>query len=150
MPKQVSAIFHASSSWNTVQPTLGVYSVSYDIWLNKTSTTSGQPNGAELMIWLNRQGGIQPAGSLITSAVSIAGANWDVWLGTNNGINVISYVRSTGVTSVCNLNLKDFLTDAKTRGYIQPAWYLISVEAGFQVWQDGVGLASSAFNILVE
>jgi len=150
MPKQVSAIFQASSSWSTVQPSLGVYSVSYDIWLNRTPTTSGQPNGAELMIWLNQKGGVQPAGSLIARAVSIAGANWDIWLGTNNGINVISYVRNTGVTSVCNLNLKNFLTDAKTRGYIQPAWYLIAVEAGFQVWQDSVGLTSGAFNILVE
>ena len=150
MPRKVSSIFYANSSWSTVQPASGVYNVVYDLWLNQTTTTSGQPDGAELVIWLNYKGSIQPVGSLIAQAVSIAGAKWDVWSGTNNNINVVSYVRNVGVTSVSNLNLKAFLIDAKKRHYIQPDWYLIAVEAGFEIWQDGTGLASSAFNVFVE
>lgn len=152
MPKQINNILRANSSWKTVQPSSGIYNVVYDLWINKTSATSGQPDGAEIMVWLNYTKGIQPLGTLITKQkpISIAGEKWDVWLGTNNGINVISYVKRIGVTSVCNLNLKDFLTDAGKRGYIQLTWYLIGVEAGFEIWKDGVGLASKAFNVLVE
>ena len=150
MPIKLTSILHAMSGWSTVQPTLGVYNVAYDIWFNRTPTTPGQPNGAELMIWLHHQGSIQPSGARIAQAVSIDGANWDVWLGSNNGINVISYVRTVSVTSVSLLNLKTFFTDAKIRGYLQPTWYLLDIEAGFEVWQHGAGLASSGFWALVE
>lgn len=150
MPIKLSSILHANSGWSTVQPSSGVYNTTYDIWFNKTSTASGQPNGAEVMIWLNHQGGIQPEGSLIVPAVSIAGAKWDVWVGSHNGVKVISYVRTVGVTSVASLNLKSFFTDAKNRGYLRSNWYLISVEAGFEVWKGGTGLASRGFWVLVE
>jgi len=152
MPKKINNILRANSSWKTVQPSSGIYNVVYDIWINKTSTTLGQPDGAEIMIWLNYTSGIQPLGTLITrrKPISIAGENWNIWLGTNNGIDVVSYVSETGVTSVCNLNLKDFLIDAGRRNYIQSSWYLISIEAGFEIWKNGAGLASKAFNILVE
>ena len=36
------------------------YDVAYDIWFNQTPATNGQPNGAELMIWLNHNGSVQP------------------------------------------------------------------------------------------
>lgn len=150
LPKQVSAILNASSCWSTTQPTTGVYNVVYDLWFNKTSTASGQPDGVELMIWLASKGEIQPAGSLIASGVSIAGTSWNVWGGSNGMNNVISYVRASSVRSVCNLNLKSFVNDAVTRGYAQSSWYLISVEAGFEIWQNGSGLSSNAFSILVE
>jgi Glycosyl hydrolase family 12 len=37
------------------------------------STGSGLPNGAEAMIWLNRNGGVQPFGSQIAGNVVIGG-----------------------------------------------------------------------------
>jgi Glycosyl hydrolase family 12 len=150
MPRQVGAILNATTSWNTIQPGSGVYNVVYDIWLNKTPTATGQPNGAEIMIWLNRRGGIKPVGGLIAKTVFIGGTTWDVWAGSNNGVYVISYVRTTGVASVCNLNIKAFLDNARSRGYVQPTWYLIAVEAGFEIWQTGVGLGSKSFSVLVE
>ena len=149
MPKQISTLLNANTSWTTVQPSAGVYSVAYDLWLNKTPTATGQPNGAEIMIWLNKRGNIQPAGSF-KKTVSVNGTTWDMWVGNNNGVNVISYVRTAGVTSVCNLNIKTFLNDAKSRGYVQSTWYLIAVEAGFEIWQTGVGLQSKSFSVLVE
>lgn len=147
MPKQVSKILNASSNWSTTQPTTGIYNIAYDVWFNKTSITSGQPDGAELMIWLAYMGNIQPLGSRLAT-VSIAGTTWDVWGDSIN--NIISYVRTSNTKSVCNLNLKSFITDAVSRKYIQSSWYLISVQAGFEIWQNGKGLASSSFSALVE
>lgn len=62
-PIQVSALHTGAvtSSWGTSQPGGGnAYDVAYDIWFNQTPATNGQPNGAELMIWLNHNGSVQP------------------------------------------------------------------------------------------
>ena len=39
-----------TTSWATAQPGTGAYDVAYDIWFNRAPGTSGQPDGAELMI----------------------------------------------------------------------------------------------------
>jgi hypothetical protein len=38
-----------------------------------------------------------------------------------------------------------FFNDAVSRGRAQRAWYLTSIQAGFEPWQGGVGLAVSNF-----
>lgn len=149
MPKQISTLLSATTNWITTQPNLGVYNVVYDLWLSQTPIATGQPDGAEIMIWLNRKGDIQPEGRFITTT-SVNGTTWDIWVGNKNGVRVLSYVRTTGVTSVRNLNIKAFLDDAHSRDYIRSAWYLIAVEAGFEIWQNGVGLQSRSFSVLVE
>lgn len=149
LPKQASALFNVSSSWTVSLPSSGAYNAAYDIWFNQSPTTGGAPNGAELMVWLAHRG-VQPFGGKLATAVPIAGATWDVWGGKNGAIYVITYVRTVNASSVCNLNLKAFIGDATARGDIKASWYLIAVEAGFEIWQDGVGLASSGFTALVE
>ena len=54
LPIRVSSLTPgiATTSWSTTQTGSGSYDVAYDIWFNRTPTTSGQPNGAELMVWL--------------------------------------------------------------------------------------------------
>ena len=67
-PIQASAITtgKVTTSWSTTQPGgSSAYDVAYDIWFNQTPTTSGQPNGTELMIWLNHNGPVQPFGSQV-------------------------------------------------------------------------------------
>jgi len=56
---------------------------------------------------------------------------------------------TTGTTSVTNLDLQALVADAVSRGYIQNSWYLIDVEAGFELWQGGAGLATNSFSINV-
>jgi cellulose 1,4-beta-cellobiosidase len=34
-------------------------------------------------------------------------------------------------------------------GWIQKSWYLIDVEAGFELWQGGTGLATDSFAVNV-
>jgi len=151
MPVQVSAITSATTSWSTTQPGSGTYDVAYDIWFNQQTTTTGQPNGAEMMIWLNHQGSIQPVGSLRASNVSLAGTTWNVWEGQSSGggtnWNVVSYVRTSGTTSVSNLDFLALTKDGVSRGYISTSWYLIDVEAGFEPWVGGAGLGSSGFSV---
>ena len=148
-PIQVSALHPGTvtSSWSTSQPGgSNAYDVAYDIWFNQAPTTSGQPNGAELMIWLNHNGSVQPFGSQVASNVSIGGRGYNVWFG-NQGWNTISYTMTSPATSVSNLDIDQVVADAVSRGYIQNSWYLIDVEAGFELWQGGAGLATNSFSV---
>jgi cellulose 1,4-beta-cellobiosidase len=52
-------------------------------------------------------------------------------------------------TSVSGLDLQALVADAVSRGYIQTSWYLIDVEAGFELWQGGAGLATNSFSVTV-
>ena len=137
----------ATTSWATTQPSTGAYDVAYDIWFNKAPTTSGQPDGAELMIWLNHKGSIEPYGSQVGTA-TIDGRSYQVWFG-QQGWNTISYSMVTGTTSVQDLDIGKFVADAMSRGWIQKSWYLIDVEAGFELWQGGTGLATDSFAVNV-
>jgi hypothetical protein len=145
LPLQVSNIGSALTSWNTTQPGSGAYDVAYDIWFNQTSTTNGQPDGAELMIWLNSLGGVQPAGSPV-GQVTINGSAYTVWTARMSTWNYIAYVSNTPATTVTNLDLHAFINDAVSRNSINSAWYLIDVEAGFELWQGGAGLATNSFS----
>jgi hypothetical protein len=72
LPIQVSQLGSATSSVVVSLPGSGAYDAAYDIWFNSTPTTSGQPDGTELMIWLNSRGGVQPFGSQ-TATASLVG-----------------------------------------------------------------------------
>jgi Glycosyl hydrolase family 12/Cellulose binding domain/Putative Ig domain len=138
-----------TTSWSTTQTGSGAYDVAYDIWFNRTATTTGQPNCMELMVWLNHQGSVQPFGSEVAGGVSIAGRSYNVWEGANSFGDTVSYSMTTGTTSVTNLDLAPLAQDAITRGYLSSSCYLIDVEAGFELWQGGAGLATRSFSINV-
>jgi hypothetical protein len=145
LPLQVSNIGSALTSWNTTQPGSGAYDVAYDVWFNQTPSTNGQPDGAELMIWLNSIGGVQPAGSPI-GQVTIGGASYTVWTVRISTWNYVAYVNNSPTTAVTNLDLHAFINDAVTRNSINSSWYLIDVEAGFELWQGGTGLSTNSFS----
>jgi Glycosyl hydrolase family 12/Cellulose binding domain len=145
-PIQESNIASASTSVTITQPSGYNNDAAYDIWFNQTSTTSGQPNGTEIMIWINHQGSPQPFGSEVATA-TIDGATWEVWTGRESSWNIVSYVRATPVTSVSNLNLLPFFSDAVSRGSLETSWWLIDVEYGFEIWTGGQGLAVSNFSV---
>ena len=150
-PVQVSALTtgKVTTSWSTTQPGSGAYDVAYDIWYNQTPTTTGQPNGTEMMIWLNHNGPVQPFGSQVATNVSIGGRTYNVWYGTQSTWDTVSYVLTSGTTSVSNLDLAPLTQDMVSRGYTKSSWYLIDVEAGFELWQGGAGLATNSFSVNV-
>jgi Glycosyl hydrolase family 12/Ricin-type beta-trefoil lectin domain len=141
----------SNSQFATVQtsvsmsyPTNGsIYDASYDIWFDPTPRTNGQNTGAELMVWLNHTGSVQPVGSRVAT-VNLAGGTWDVWEG-NSGWNVVSYVRTSAATSI-SFPVSTFWNDLVARGYGSNSWYLTSVQAGFEPWVNGTGLAVTNYS----
>jgi hypothetical protein len=138
-----------TTSWRTAQPRgSNTYNVAYDIWFNQTSTTSGAPNGAELMIWLSHHGHVRPYGSQVASDVSIGGRTYNVWFG-KQAWNTVTFTMTSYATSVSNLDLRPLIADAVRNGYISRSWYLIDVQAGFELWKGGAGLATKSFSVNV-
>lgn len=125
-------------------PSGGNWDAAYDIWFDPTARTNGQDTGAEIMVWLNHSGPPQPVGSKVAS-VTLNGSSWDVWEG-NIGWNVISYVRTSGTGSI-SFPVSTFFNDAVSRGYAQRSWYLTSIQAGFEPWSGGTGLAVTNFSV---
>jgi Glycosyl hydrolase family 12/Cellulose binding domain len=125
-------------------PGSGQWDAAYDIWFDPTPRRDGQNTGAEIMVWLNHAGAPQPVGSRV-GTVTLAGGTWDVWEG-NIGWNVVSYVRTAG-TGAVSFPVSTFFGDAVSRGYAQTSWYLTSIQAGFEPWTGGTGLAVTSFSV---
>jgi cellulose binding protein with CBM2 domain/glycosyl hydrolase family 12 len=152
LPIQVSTLLNpgtVTTSWNTTQTGQGAYDVAYDIWYNHTPTTPGQPNAEEMMIWLNHNGPVQPAGSVIASNVSIGGHTYNIWRAQMSSWIDVSYVMTSPATSVSNLDIGLLATDSVQRGTLSTSDYLIDLEAGFELWQGGAGLATNSYAVSV-
>ena len=146
LPVRVGELGSARTSWSTTQVPSGAYNASMDLWFDSAPVTDGQPDGTEVMIWMNHRGGVQPIGSR-TATVQLDGRSWDVWTGPGaSGWKVISYVLQGGATEFADLDVKDLIDDAVARGQIDPAHYLIDAEAGFEIWQGGQGLGTNSFS----
>jgi cellulose 1,4-beta-cellobiosidase len=129
-----------------------IWDASYDVWFNANSSGNQSGDDAsnlELMVWLNRSAEATPTGTQVATGVSIAGLTWKVWYGAGGNGPCVSYVLSPTGSSVTNLDLGLFAADAVDRGYLITSWYLIDVEAGFELWSGGAGLESKAFSVSV-
>ncbi len=152
-PVEVSSLTtgKVTTSWSTTQPggSANAYDVAYDIWFNKTPTTTTQPNCTELMVWLNHNGSVQPFGSVVDSGVTVGGHTYNVWEGGQSSWDTITYDMTTGATSVSGLDVGALAQNAVSLGYLSSSCYLIDIEAGFELWQGGAGLATNSFSVAV-
>ncbi len=146
LPAQLSTISTAPSSISYSYVNDAVYDAAYDIWLDPTPRTDGV-NRTEIMIWFNRVGSIQPIGSPVGNA-NVGGRDWQVWSGNNGSNDVLSFVAPSAVPS-WSFDVMDFARQAVSRGLAQNSWYLTSVQAGFEPWQNGAGLAVTSFSSAV-
>jgi len=153
LPVQVSTLSDLRSDWTMRRPASGggsAWVAAYDIWFNTTPWTRHRPDGAELMIWLSHTQDLQPQGRRLAFSVRLSGGVYDVWALRKDRGNYIAYVRSSSVDSVKDFDLRAFVRDAVSRGYIRQDWYLISVEAGFELWQGGAGLETVNFSAITK
>jgi hypothetical protein len=148
LPVRVDQLNVARSDWHTTLEAEGAYNVAYDLWFHSEEFASGRANGAELMIWLRSRGNVRPFGDRVGQTV-IGDSTYTIWYGAQKHQRgkpaYIAYADVADSGSASNLNIKAFIDDAVKRGYIDPAWYLISIQAGFEIWKGGVGLATDSF-----
>ena len=163
LPLQIGEIISATSSISYTYPADAgdVYDASYDIWMDPNPKTTGV-NQQELMIWFTEQGGVQPisysydpqGNAIPIATVTIDGVSWNVYRGNNGANNVVSYVAVDPIATLTDFELLDFIDDVmiRTADFQEPvtdAWYLTSVQAGFEPWNGGVGLTVNSFDATV-
>ena len=126
----------------------------YDIWFNPSKNSGDSVNGLgdlEMMVWLNHNGGASPAGSEVRQNVNIGGITYNVWDNTGT----VSYVIANPVEQVTNLDIGLLAADAVSHHYgndggMTGNWYLLDVQAGFEVWNNVTGLTANNFSVSVK
>ena len=141
-PIKVGELDTAPFTWSVDTTGVGgVWNAAFEAWFSLPGTDFPD-GGAELMIWINYGGGAGPGGSKVAT-VDIGGYTWDVYYALW-GWNYIAYKLVPPANQV-SLDLKDFVHDALTRGYLLTTWDLDNMEAGFEIWRDGQGLTCNYF-----
>ena len=129
-------------SWDTsTPPDSGKWDSSLDLWLGP----SAGAGTSEVMIWLRYSGPQWWVGLFPT--VWIDGAKWYVVPRiTPPGRYYISFRRAIP-TSGAKLRLAPFMAVAERIGVVSPDSLLWAVQAGFEIWSGGRGLAVTRFSI---
>ena len=119
----------------------GVWNASLDLWL-------GPHVGAgtsEVMIWLRYSKPSWWEGLYPTAKID--GAKWYlVPHTTSDGRHYISFRRATPVAAA-TLRLAPFMAEAERLGAVSVSSLLWSVQAGFEIWSGGKGLAITRFSV---
>jgi hypothetical protein len=147
LPARVSALHDPQTTWNVSLQAGGIWDATYDIWFNKTPITTGQATGGELMIWMNSHG--QPAVARHTPIVWEDNARWYLqsWITQHAGIKwrLIQFRLVQPVSRFTNLQLGAFINQAERKHWIRSSSWMLNVDAGFEIWHNGNGLATTWF-----
>jgi hypothetical protein len=125
-------------SWNA-NGNDGEYNAAYDIWLGTSDERSSF--SGYLMVWYREPAGQQPAGSLMTSNITVANVpgSWNIWTGQVGGRPIINYVRAEHQdTPSMEFDILDFVDDVKTRGMTLAGTHVLSVAVGFEIWKGPI------------
>jgi hypothetical protein len=153
LPAPISSLQCVYSDWDFTPTNTGSWDAAYDIWVcpDNNCGTSGFNGGAEVMIWLDYHNA--HAWQYDMGAVTLSGMKWEVWQwDTGWGSNkwkYVAYLCQTPVTSIKNLDIKGFLNDCQTRGYVKNSWYLSAVEVGNELSSGGIPFTSNHFSVSV-
>ena len=116
----------------------GAGNLAFDVWLTASDTPVGDhlPLKHELMVWLDRFGGMTPAGRVVDT-VDIAGITWDLYVTTADWgpepFQYLAYLPRAALPSPVALDLQAFLAHLKSRSSIAGNERLASVEFGNEV-----------------
>jgi hypothetical protein len=147
LPARASSLRHPRATWHTTGRARGQWNASFDLWFGKRRMTTGQATGAELMIWLNaRRLPLDSRRIVWADGVRWYLAHWKArarhgrkrW-------NYIQFRRVHPKRGVRNLRLNPFIHRAEHFRLVKRWWWLLNIEAGFEVHSGGKGLSGRRF-----
>jgi hypothetical protein len=146
LPARAPALRRPEVTWRTSDHAGGRWNAAFDLWFAKRNIKTGQAQGAELMIWLNTRN--LPPDS--TRIVWVDGVRWYLahWVATHRGgasWNYIQFRRVHPVRGVKNLRLNPFIHHAERYRLVSRRWWLLNIEAGFEIQHGGKGLSGHQF-----
>lgn len=146
LPARLSTMRDARTSWDTSEHARGIWNAAYDLWFDRLPLRNGQANGAEMMIWLNEKG---TASTASWPVVTVENTRWHLvtWVTHGHGKRwrYIAFHKVSPTWRVRHLDLVPFFRIAESKGWIKPSWYLLNIEAGFEIWRGGTGLSTNSF-----
>lgn len=134
------------TTWQfSVSSSPGTMNVAYDLWLHAKNDADRQDRPTdEVMVWLNRQGGAGPLGTMYGS-VSLGGAMWDIYQG-DIGWKVYSFVLRTNIIGA-DLDLDDFTQALVRRKLLSNNKYLSGIESGSEVFRGSGRLDTKSYSV---
>lgn len=155
LPIQVSALTPGEVTTIAVG-TLGaaagdIWDFSFDNWFNQSPVSvNNATNGLEHMVWMAQSDpSVQPAGSLYQANVNINGQIFDVWFHgpwANASQGTVTFLCQSQVTNL-SYDMYYMTQYMIAQGWLPTNWYLINVQAGFELWKGGAGLQLDYFNV---
>jgi cellulose 1,4-beta-cellobiosidase len=138
---RAAALGNYTVNWATsTPPNSGIWNSSLDIWCGPRSGVGTY----EIMIWLRYSGPQWWVGKY--PKVWVDGAQWyEVPHYTASGRYYLSFRRAEPVTSA-SLRLAPFMARAKQLGDLDSSALMWAVQAGFEIWSGGQGLAVTRFS----
>jgi hypothetical protein len=146
LPARASSLRNPESTWHIKARVGGIWDAAYDLWFARHRMTNGQATGAELMIWINSRN----IGPFSKKIVWIDHVRWYLasWRTFHSGLpswRYIQFRRFHPVSHVTNLRLAPFIRRAEHLRYVRRRWWLLNIEAGFELTRGGAGLATTYF-----
>jgi Glycosyl hydrolase family 12 len=150
LPAPVSHVRRATASWSFTARARGRWSAAVDVWFGRhRSAWRDQARGAELMIWLNA--GDFPAHG--AAPIWIGHRRWLVrhWVARIGSAhwNYVQVRAFRPVSRVRGLKLMPIIRRVERMGLVQPHWWMLNIESGFEIWHGGRGLATRSFTASV-
>ncbi len=136
---------HAGGAWNA----------SLDTWLDPRNAANDGQEHAEVMVWLHRAGGYGSSAGY-HGVVQVDGRRWYLIEhrtghtfpdGVTRTWPLVMFWAVHPVSHARRMPLVPFYRIAERHGWIGPAWYLTSVDAGFEIYSGGRGLGSKWFSV---
>jgi hypothetical protein len=147
LPMRASRLVRPVTSWRIRDRATGIWDAACDLWFTRHKETTGKADGAELMIWL----GARAVAYSSRRVVRIDGQSWYYasWHTRHDGgaWQYIQFRRVMPTERETNLRLAPFLRFAERHRAMSRRWWLESVEAGFEIWRGGTGLATRSFAV---
>jgi Glycosyl hydrolase family 12/Putative peptidoglycan binding domain len=127
-------------------PSDSVYDTSWDIFFTPSADQAqNQGTDLEMMVWLHNVGVPHPAGTQV-GTVTIGGDDFNVWWSHGSSHSILSYQFASPETSA-NIDVGLLAADAIKRGYLDPSWFLIDVEYGYEIWTNCTGVKVTSFSV---
>ena len=126
--RKISSFPRLTSTFAATSPGVGIYNVSYDLWLN------GVPND-EVMIWTDNRKQV-PGGSKVASNVNVGGHTWDVYARGGNGYIALVPANGARLTSG-TIDIKAILNYLVSKGRVASSATVDQICYGVEIVDTG-------------
>jgi hypothetical protein len=132
----------------------GVWDNSFDIWLAPSGTDNQNAGGGlEVMIWLSTSTATKPspAGKEVQAGLNLGSDGiFNVYYNApaagSTADGTLTFERTTATYGI-SFGLDDFLSEALGYNGANENWSVIDVEFGYEIWNNGAGLAVKSFSL---